>query len=448
VRSNAQCGASYGRYDEGMPKLSETQRLEQGLTLVRLFGVVFAVTAIATTTDWPSTVTERLAWIMVVFFALGSMTIWGASARLTTNMDHWRLGLIAFTFDALIICSMVWVFAWETPYVTWALLILVPLEGAIRYRLPGALAAGVLGAVFFIPQSLHRAELTGETFEVTTYVFAVGLMGLMAGTTGVMAENWRVQKDAFERQALQLAEADRIKDRFLAITSHEFRGPLTAIIMGVDTVSKRRDRLTPEQLDKLLEMVSGQGNQLARLVDDLLITSQLQNHQLNLQPEWCDLEVTIDRALDAAAPKRRAHQLEVFVEPLSCVLDEARIGQVVRNLLENAYKYTPDHSRVAVTAKAEKEGIVLRIADEGPGLPEDRRGELFEAFSRVHETSIGKDGVGLGLYVVSQLVNAMEGRIDLKSSRNGATFSIHLPCEMRPREAASLGLVAAEEASG
>ena len=431
-----------------MPKLSETQRLEQGLTFVRLFGVVFSVAAVITTTGWPSPVTERLAWITIVFFALGSMTIWGASARLTTNQDHWRLGLIAFTFDALILCSMVWIFAWETPYVTWALLILVPLEGAIRYHLPGALAAGVLGAVFFIPQSLHRAELTGEAFEVTTYVFAVGLMGLMAGTTGVMAENWRVQKDAFEGQALQLAEADRIKDRFLAITSHEFRGPLTAIIMGVDTVSKRRDRLTPQQLDKLLEMVSGQGNQLARLVDDLLITSQLQNHQVNLQPAWCDLQVTIDRAIDAAASKRRAHQLEVFVEPLSCVLDEARIGQVVRNLLENSYKYSPDRTRVAVTAKAEKEGIALRIADEGPGLPEDRREELFEAFSRVHETSIGKDGVGLGLYVVSQLVSAMEGRIDLKSSRNGATFTIHLPCEMRPRETRSLGLVAGEEASG
>ena len=431
-----------------MPKLSETQRLEQGLTFVRLFGVVFSVAAIVTTTDWPSSVTERLAWITVVFFALGSMTIWGASARLTTNQDHWRLGLIAFTFDALILCSMVWIFAWETPYVTWALLILVPLEGAIRYRLPGALAAGVLGAVFFIPQSLHRAELTGETFEVTTYVFAVGLMGLMAGTTGVMAENWRVQKDAFEGQALQLAEADRIKDRFLAITSHEFRGPLTAIIMGVDTVSKRRDRLTPEQLDKLLEMVSGQGHQLARLVDDLLITSQLQNHQVNLQPEWCDLQVTIDRAVDAAASKRRAHQLEVYVEPLTCVLDEARVGQVVRNLLENAYKYSPDRTRVAITAKAEKEGIVFRIADEGPGLPEDRREELFEAFSRVHETSIGKDGVGLGLYVVSQLVSAMEGRIDLKSSSNGAIFTIHLPSEMRPRELRSLGLVTGEEASG
>jgi signal transduction histidine kinase len=430
-----------------MPKLSETQRLEQGLTFIRLFGVVFAVVVVAATSGWPNAVTERLAWITVVFLALGSMTVWGTSARLESQLDHRRLGFIAFIFDVLVICSMIWIFAWDTPYVAWALLILVPLEGAMRWRLSGALLGGVLGAALFVPLTLHRAELTGETFEATLYVFAVGLMGLMAGATGVMAENWKVQKDAFERQAFKLAEADRIKDRFLAITSHEIRGPLAAIIMGVDTVSRRRDRLTHEQLDKLLEMVSSQGNQLARLVDDLLITSQLQTHQLNLQPAWCDLQIAIDKAIAAAESKRRAHQLEIFVEPLSCVLDEARIGQVVRNLVENAYKYAQDRTRVAVTAKAEKGEIVLVVADEGPGFPEERREELFEAFSRIHETSAGKDGVGLGLFVVSQLIGAMDGRIDLKSSRTGATFSIHVPCEIRPKAAPTLGLVADDGAT-
>lgn len=424
-----------------MTRLSDTQRLEQGLTYVRLFGVVFAVAAIATTEGWPDRATERLAWITMVFFALGAMTIWGASARLNTPDDHDRLAGLAFVFDGLIICSMVWIFAWYTPYVTWALVLLIPLEGAIKYRLSGAIISGAIAALFFVPQGMHRADLTGDTFGVGTYIFLVGLMGLMAGATGVMAETWRRQKAVFEHQALALAEADRIKDRFLAITSHEFRGPLTAIIAGVDTVSRRRDRLTPEQLDKMLEMVSGQGQQLARLVDDILITSQLQAHTLSLQPDWCDLQLTIDRALEAAASKRRDHLLEVFVEPLSCVLDPSRTGQIVRNLVENAFKYSPERARVAVTAKASDHGVDLQVLDEGPGLPEDRREELFEAFTRVHKTS-GADGVGLGLYVVSQLVSAMEGRIDVKSSSRGTTFAIHLPCDTRPSNVPPLGLVA------
>ena len=430
-----------------MTRLSDTRRLEQGLTYVRLFGVLSAVAAIATTGGWPDHSTERLAWITMVFFALGVMTIWGASARLSTPEDHDRLAGVAFVFDGLIISAMVWIFAWETPYMAWGLLLLIPLEGAIKYRLPGALISGVVAALLFVPQSLQRTELTGETFDLSTYIFLVGLMGLMAGATGVMAENWRRQKVAFERQALALADADRIKDRFLAITSHEFRGPLTAIIAGVDTVSKRRDRLTPQQLDKMLEMVSGQGQQLARLVDDLLITSQLQAHTLSLQPDWCDLQLTIDRALEAAAPKRRDHQLEVFVEPLLCVLDPSRTGQIVRNLVENAYKYSAERERVAVTAKANQHGVAIQVADEGPGLPQDRRAELFEAFTRVHEAS-STDGVGLGLYVVSQLVNTMGGHIDVKSSSQGTTFSIYIPCETRPSPAPTLGLVADDEASG
>ena len=430
-----------------MTRLSDTRRLEQGLTYVRLFGVVSAVASIATTQGWPDHATERLAWITMVFFALGVMTIWGTSARLGSPEDHDRLAAIAFVFDGLIICSMVWIFAWETPYVAWALVLLIPLEGAIKYRLPGALISGAIAALLFLPQSLHRTELTGETFDLSTYIFLVGLIGLMAGATGVMAENWRRQKAAFEHQALALADADRIKDRFLAITSHEFRGPLTAIIAGVDTVSKRRDRLTPQQLDKMLEMVSGQGQQLARLVDDLLITSQLQSHTLSLQPEWCDLQLTINRALEAAAPKRRDHQLEVFVEPLLCVLDPSRTGQIVRNLVENAYKYSAERARVAISARASEHGLAIQIADEGPGLPQHRRDELFEAFTRLHEAS-STDGVGLGLYVVSQLVNAMEGRIDVKSSSRGTTFSIYIRCETRPSPAPTLGLVAGDEASG
>jgi len=430
-----------------MTRLSDTRRLEQGLTYVRLFGVVSAVASIATTGGWPDHATERLAWITMVFFALGVMTIWGASARLGTPEDHDRLAAVAFVFDGLIICSMVWIFAWETPYVAWALVLLIPLEGAIKYGLPGALLSGALAALLFLPQSLHRTELTGETFDLSTYIFLVGLMGLTAGATGVMAENWRRQKAAFEHQALALADADRIKDRFLAITSHEFRGPLTAIIAGVDTVSKRRDRLTPEQLDKMLEMVSGQGQQLARLVDDLLITSQLQSHTLSLQPEWCDLQLTINRALEAAAPKRRDHQLEVFVQPLLCVLDPSRTGQIVRNLVENAYKYSAERARVAISAKASEHGVAIQIVDEGPGLPQDRRAELFEAFTRLHEAS-STDGVGLGLYVVSQLVNAMEGHIDVESSSRGTTFCIYIRCETRPSPAPTLGLVTDDQASG
>jgi len=259
----------------------------------------------------------------------------------------------------------------------------------------------------------------------------VGMSVLIAGITGSMANQWRAQSAALEQQSLKLAEVDQLKDRFLAITSHEIRGPLTAIIAGVDTVRKRLENLSPEQHDRLLEMVASQGHQLARLVDDLQITSQIQSNQLALHPAWTDLERNIHQALEAAVAKRRHHQLEVFVEPIECLVDASRIGQIVRNLVENAYKYTPDRTRVAVTAKRVSAGIEIEVTDEGPGIPAEKRDKLFEAFARIEETSAGQEGVGLGLYVVSQLVAAMKGRIDIASSARGTSFTIELPCDSR-----------------
>jgi len=410
--------------------LTQLRRLEQRMTYVRWFGAVCAAVGVATKSSYPDGVTQRNAWVLVVVLALGSLVIWGVSER-TSERDHHRLGVYAFAFDVVVILGLVWTFGYETPYVAWALLLILPLEGALRYQMRGAVG-GALGVVaFFVPQSLHRADLLGTPFDTGTFLFVACLAVLIAGVTGSMANEWRAQSRALEEQGLMLAEADELKDRFLAITSHEIRGPLTAIIAGTETVRKKKDALTPEQHDRLLEIVSSQGKQLARLVDDLLITTQIQSGQLALQTDWADLQQTIQHGLEGAASRRRQHQLELYVEPLQCEMDASRVGQIVRNLVENAYKYTPERTRVAVTAKREPGGFALQVEDSGPGIPQNKREQLFEAFSRIEETAAGREGVGLGLYVVSQLVAAMNGRIDVSSSQRGATFTIHVPCETR-----------------
>lgn len=428
--------------------LGRLRRIEQRMTYVRWFGVAFGALTVAIQPHFPSDSTEMQAWTLLALMAIGSLAIWGWSARIETEEQNERLALIGFLFDTFVIMGLVWVFAYEEPYVTWALLFLLPLEGALRYRMKGALGATAAIAVFFAFQSYHRAHLVAADFDLVTYVFVVGLSALVAGITGAMANQWYAQSRAFEQQSLMLAEVDELKDRFLAITSHEIRGPLTAIIAGVDTVRTKRGRLTPEQHDRLLEMVSLQGHQLARIVDDLQITSQIQSGQLALHVQWTDLEKTIEQSLQAAASKRRQHQLEKFIEPLECEMDASRVGQIVRNLVENAYKYTPDRSRVSVTAKSNASGLSIAVEDDGKGIPADKRDQLFEAFSRIEETSAGQEGVGLGLYVVSQLVSAMGGRIDLSSSPRGTTFVIDIPCKTRRSSSAHRFDVIEGEAEG
>jgi signal transduction histidine kinase len=413
------------------------------MTYVRWFGVLMAIVLVTIQEDYPDQSTRLRAWLMTGILAVGSFFIWGASGRTPSLQAHRRLGLAAYFFDSAVIMGFVWVFAFADPYVSWALLFLVPMEGALRYRMNGALLGAVAVAVFFIAQTFNVSAMTGDPFDLTTYIFVVGMSVLISGITGAMANQWRAQSVALERQSLKLAEVDQLKDRFLAITSHEIRGPLTAIIVGVDTVRKRYKSLTPEQHDRLLDMVASQGHQLARLVDDLQITTQIQSDQLALHLNWTDLERTIDQALEAAASKRRHHQLEVFVEPMECEVDASRIGQIVRNLVENAYKYTGDRTRVSLTAKRVSGGIQIEVTDDGAGIPADKRDKLFEAFTRIEETSAGREGVGLGLYVVSQLVAAMKGRIDIASSARGTSFTIAIPCETRVMqvEGHRLGLV-------
>jgi signal transduction histidine kinase len=424
-----------------MVELGELRRLERGMGCVRWFGFAFGIVAISIESQYPSEATERAALFVIALLAFGNLSIAATMKRAVTRPQQARLGAAAFGFDIVIVLSVVWLFAFERPYVTWALLFLLPMEGALRYRLRGALGAAALVAAFFALQTIHRADVTAGPFDVNTYIFVVGLAVLVAGVTGSMADNWHTQRRAFEEQRLKLAEVDQLKDRFLAITSHEIRGPLTAIIAGVDTVWRRGSRLSDEQKDRLLEMVSRQGHHVARLVDDLLITSQLQAGKLALQRDWVELHATIGQALEAARAKRRGHQLEVFVEPLRCMVDASRVGQVVRNLVENAYKYTPERTRVAVAARRVTAGIQIEVADGGGGIPPDKRDRLFEAFGRIDESNGGQEGVGLGLYVVRQLIAAMDGHIDVSSSTRGTTFTIYLPCPHEPLERPQLGLV-------
>jgi signal transduction histidine kinase len=424
-----------------MTGFSESRRVERWVTCVRWFGVALSAAAVGTTPQFPNRATEGAAWALVTLLGAGNTVIWGALSRIHDERALGRLGGTCLAFDALIVMGFVWVFAYETPYVIWALLFLLPMEGALRYRMAGALIAALAVGIFFVFQSVRVAGFGDSGFDVNTYVFVVGLAVLFGGVSGTMAESWHRQRVAYMNQSLALAEVDRLKDRFLAVTSHELRGPLTAIIAGIETVNRRGDRLGPEQRTRMLEMVSSQGRQLARLVDDLLLTSELQEHKLALHPDWTDLAATMDQAVQAAAGKRRAHQLELFVDPITCVIDRSRTVQIVRNLVENAYKYTAERTRVMVTAKGRWNGIEIVVADEGPGIPSDCRDQLFEAFSRIHETAAGREGVGLGLYVVSQLVAAMGGQIDLTSSSQGTSFAIQIPCETMP-SGPKLGVVA------
>lgn len=414
------------------------------LLVLRIAGVIAAALAIAMQSPWPDQTTETIGWVIVSVVAIGSLGLWWWSRGHRSERDSGTIIGLGFFLDAILAFGVAWTFAGEM-YVA-AVIPFVALSGALRYRWIGAWIGAAASVLFSAFVFVHAADIAGTPFDRSGYAFIVLSTVGMGFVAATVAEGWRSRRLEFEGQAARLIELDRLKDRYIAVTSHEIRGPLSAMIAAIDTVRSRWDQLDPEKREHLLEMVQLQGRELDRLVQDLFISAEVQSGGLQLQPEWVELEATIKRATEAAAGKRRAHLLEMFVDPLRAEVDPYRVTQIVRNLVENAYKYTFDHTKVVVAALGVDDGLHLEVSDNGDGIPAEKRDQLFEAFSRIEETAAGQEGVGLGLYVVSQLVAAMNGRIDLQSSSRGTTFTIFLPCKTIPLDRPQIGLVGGDEA--
>jgi signal transduction histidine kinase len=354
-------------------------------------------------------------------------------------VERWftRRGLVGLVFDAFIVSGVVWVLSSRRPEIAWALMLLLPVEGALRYRLRGALAATAFLALFFVGEGLHIADLNDRGFDFVRYLFVVGLAGVVAVLVGSMADLFEERYGALRDQSIALADVERL----LAVTGHEMRGPLTVITGAATTLRARPDSLTRADRAALLSMVSRQSSHLGMLIEDLLVTAQLRSNGVTLRSEWAELESVVERAVETAASRRKSHHLEMFVEPLRCKIDASRTAQILHNLIENAYKYTSERSTVWVTAKTSEGELVLEVADDGDGISAEHHDILYEPFGRIREAQGEIEGIGIGLYVVRRLVEAMGGRIDLASSSKGTTFTIHLPCELVADERSRLSLI-------
>ena len=214
----------------------------------------------------------------------------------------------------------------------------------------------------------------------------------------------------------------------MAVTSHEIRGSLAAIGSTATLLQAQRLRMSDDRVDRMLGATGRQVEHLLVLVDDLLVTGRGDDRGLDLNPVWGDLESTVTLALAAAERSKRRHELDIAaLEPVWCELDHQRVQQVVRNLVENAYKYSPAGTPVTVTTSRSADGVVLTVSDQGDGIPENQQDELFEPFRRGHNADT-TEGVGLGLYVVSRIVSAAGGIVEVTSRPGDTRFVVALPC--------------------
>jgi signal transduction histidine kinase len=404
--------------------------IEQVVTYLRVFGLLVGTPTILLA-GFPGPDRPVIAWGIQLVLLLGTvaLVVWRRSLR---RGDAPLILAAGFVLDSLVIAGYVLAFSHLVPNVSWAMLFTLLADAALRYGVRGAVVGWVLAALLFVAQAQAHESATGTGMPAVGYLYVLGTLAGAAGVLAVFTTTLVRQARLARQQALALADANRVRDRLLAMSSHEFRGSLTAMRMAAGTVRTHLARLSPDRATALLDEVERQGNHLSRLVDDLFTVAQARSGEIEVRRRWDALPESVQVALTAASRHRDGHVLTVSSAPVSCHLDHERFQQVVRNLVENAYKYSPAGSRVAVVATHHHDLLEVRVADDGPGIPAADRERVFEPFTRRRDAAARSDSSGLGLYVVQQIVAAMDGCLDLHTSARGTEFVVALPAEARP----------------
>jgi PAS domain S-box-containing protein len=229
---------------------------------------------------------------------------------------------------------------------------------------------------------------------------------------------------------------EELRSQFVATISHELRTPLASLHGAALTLLEREHDLSEGTRHDLLGMISVQSKRLADLVEEILLTGQLDSGSLSVVTEPFDPEEIVWTA--AAAARLRVGADTTIDVSIPAVLpkvagDAARTRQVITNLLDNAIKYSPQGGRIEVGVEVDGELARFTVRDEGLGIPYGEQKRIFEKFYRLdpdHRRGIG--GSGLGLYICRELVRSMHGRIWVESDAGrGATFTFELPVAER-----------------
>ena len=250
----------------------------------------------------------------------------------------------------------------------------------------------------------------------------------------------RVTHDLTESDAVQtqrkradgLADANRNKEEFMALLSHELRSPLSPIVNALNIL--RQMRTNDPIIEQAGDIIDRQVGLLVRLVDDLLDISRITQGKLRLTKEQVDLRAVVNHAAESARPflDARKHDFSVALpmEPIWVQADPSRMEQVIVNLLNNAAKYTDVGGLIRMTVDREGDEAVIRVRDNGVGITPELLPHIFELFTQV-DGSLGRSygGLGIGLALASSLVEMHDGRLQASSSGlgTGCVFAIKLP---------------------
>lgn len=291
------------------------------------------------------------------------------------------------------------------------------------------------GAVDFLHKPLSPYEVRSKvSVFVELYRQRKALNRQLDALEAARREQEALLDELRETQA-ELQRAVQMRDVFMSVVSHELRTPLNGLTLEVQLRKLRlqqnnSDAFSPDKLREMTARDERQIRNMTRLIDDMLDVSRIRTGKLSIRPQPSDLGVLAGRVVENLSPQF-AHadsRVALSVEgPAPVLMDEFRIEQVLANLLTNALRYgggKPVEVRVCCQAQEAR----VDVCDQGMGISAADQRRVFEQFERVADNGVPQ-GLGLGLFISEQIVQAHGGRIELSSNLGeGSCFSVVLPC--------------------
>jgi signal transduction histidine kinase/ActR/RegA family two-component response regulator len=298
----------------------------------------------------------------------------------------------------------------------------------------------ILPAVILVPIVLGFVRLWGEQgglydlafgTAIRTLTEIVLLSGLLWWAADAIGRQVHARQVAEDQLVESLRDADRRKNKFLAMLAHELRNPLAPVRNAVALMKSRSHR--DPVIEQVSDVIDRQVGLMARLMDDLLDIGRITNDRMELRTGRVDLVRIVRDAIEISQPliQRARHEVSVIAPESSIGVeaDPARLGQVFSNLVNNACRYTADKGQIWISIERAGADAIVTITDTGMGIPSEQLSSIFEMFSQVDRDHRPHGGLGIGLHLVKRLVEMHGGQVSVHSDGPGmgSRFTVRLP---------------------
>lgn len=277
----------------------------------------------------------------------------------------------------------------------------------------------------------HRDQPVLYIVDLAPLILGIAGYGLGVFHARLIRIRHSIEEKVHERTAEletaleNVAAAQEDRNRFVASVSHELRTPLTSVVGLAHTLAEPESPFTRAEEHEFLDLIVRESEEVASIVEDLLVVARSESGELALKPE----PVCLSNELCAVAEVVRVEAKIADLDPVVVEADPVRIRQIIRNLLTNAHRY--GGPVVSATVRHSDGWAILSVGDNGQGVPADKLDVIFSAFGRAHQRNGHTDSVGLGLTVSRQLARMMGGDVTYNRKTDWTSFELRIPVTTR-----------------